>query len=159
MLSEQGSGPSARGHRLTTRVRHGSNEVSIGTGAPIVVQSMTNTDTADVAATAAQVRDLARAGSELVRFTVNTPAAAAAVPAIRERLDAGAGGALIGDFHYNGHKLLGEYPACARDPRQVPHQPRQRGPGRTRDAQFASICQAACRPRQGGAHRGQLRAR
>src|SRR5215470_5713231 len=88
--------------------------IAIGGGAPIVVQSMTNTDTADVAATVAQVRALADAGSELVRITVNTAAAAAAVPAIRERLDQlGCNVPLIGDFHYNGHKLLAEHPGSA----------------------------------------------
>ena len=87
---------------------------SIGGGAPVVVQSMTNTDTADVASTAKQVAELARAGSELVRITVNTPEAAAAVPRIRERLDMqGVGVPLIGDFHYNGHQLLTGEPACA----------------------------------------------
>src|SRR5690349_282836 len=88
--------------------------VHVGAGAPIVVQSMTNTDTADVAATARQVAELARAGSELVRITVNTPEAAAAVPRIRERLDmTGVSVPLIGDFHYNGHQLLASEPACA----------------------------------------------
>ena len=89
--------------------------VQVGGGAPIVVQSMTNTDTADVAATVAQVRELAEAGSELVRVTVNTAEAAAAVPTIRERLDAaGCSVPLIGDFHFNGHRLLTEHPECAR---------------------------------------------
>ena len=89
--------------------------VKIGGGHPIVVQSMTNTDTADVAATVAQVSALARAGSELVRVTVNTEAAAAAVPAIREALErAGDRVPIIGDFHYNGHILLKKYPECAR---------------------------------------------
>ena len=88
--------------------------IRIGGAAPIVVQSMTNTDTADVAATVAQVKALADAGSELVRVTVNTAEAAAAVPAIREKLDAmNCGVPLIGDFHFNGHKLLTEYRECA----------------------------------------------
>ena len=88
--------------------------VQVGGDAPMVVQSMTNTDTADVEATVAQVAQLARAGSELVRITVNTDAAAAAVPRIREQLDAqGITAPLIGDFHYNGHKLLTAYPAAA----------------------------------------------
>src|SRR6185312_13039333 len=88
--------------------------VQIGGGAPIVVQSMTNTDTADVASTVAQVKALADAGSELVRVTVNSAEAAAAVPAIRERLDAmNCAVPLIGDFHFNGHKLLTEYRECA----------------------------------------------
>ena len=102
----------------------------IGGGAPIVVQSMTNTDTADVAATVAQVRALAAAGSELVRVTVNTAAAAAAVPAIRDALDAaGCHVPLIGDFHFNGHKLLADHPELRARARQVPHQPRQRRQG------------------------------
>ena len=89
--------------------------IAVGGGAPIVVQSMTNTDTADVAGTVAQVRALALAGSELVRVTVNTAEAAAAVPGIRARLDAaGCTVPLIGDFHFNGHKLLQEHPGCAR---------------------------------------------
>ena len=89
--------------------------VRVGGGAPIVVQSMTNTDTADVAATVAQVRALAAAGSELVRVTINTSEAAAALPEIRRQLDdIGCTVPLIGDFHYNGHKLLTEQPACAR---------------------------------------------
>ena len=89
--------------------------VRIGGGAPIVVQSMTNTDTADVAATVAQIRLLAAAGSELVRVTVNSAEAAAAVPAIRERLDAAdCRVPLVGDFHFNGHKLLRDHPECAR---------------------------------------------
>src|SRR3954466_15465894 len=88
--------------------------ILIGGGAPVVVQSMTNTDTADVQATARQVEELARAGSELVRITVNTPEAAAAVPHIRARLDAlGCRVPLIGDFHFNGHKLLTQHPDCA----------------------------------------------
>src|SRR3954465_2368256 len=86
----------------------------IGGGAPVVVQSMTNTDTADAEATARQVEALARAGSELVRITVNTPEAAAQVGPIRARLDArGCGVPLVGDFHYNGHKLLTQFPECA----------------------------------------------
>jgi (E)-4-hydroxy-3-methylbut-2-enyl-diphosphate synthase len=88
--------------------------VHVGSGYPIVVQSMTNTDTADAAATAQQVAQLATAGSEVVRITVNTEAAAAAVPEIAARLaDAGVAVPLVGDFHYNGHQLLARYPACA----------------------------------------------
>jgi len=98
--------------RPSQRVQVG--KVMLGGGAPIVVQSMTNTDTADIGATVKQVYELAQAGSELVRITVNTPEAAAAVPAIRKRLDAlGCDVPLIGDFHYNGHRLLTEYPECA----------------------------------------------
>ncbi len=94
--------------------------VTVGGSAPIVVQSMTNTDTADAAATAAQVAALAAAGSELVRITVNTPEAAAAVPEIERRLeDMGVGVPLIGDFHYNGHILLTRYPMCAAASRSI----------------------------------------
>ena len=104
--------------------------VTIGGGAPIVVQSMTNTDTADVEGTAAQVKALARAGSELVRITVNNDEAAAAVPHIRERLDAqGIGTPLVGDFHFNGHKLLKAHPACAQALGETADQSGQRGPG------------------------------
>ena len=89
-------------------------KVMLGGGAPVVVQSMTNTDTADIEATTRQVYELAEAGSELVRITVNTPEAAAAVPQIRSRLDnMGCDVPLIGDFHYNGHRLLTEFPGCA----------------------------------------------
>src|SRR3954451_243584 len=110
LLTEGLAEPAPR-HR-TVGVRVGS--VMVGGGAPIVVQSMTNTDTADADATVAQVAALARAGSELVRITVDRAAAAAAVPAIRERLDrAGVDVPLVGDFHYIGHKLLGDHPACA----------------------------------------------
>ncbi|HYI87030.1 MAG TPA: flavodoxin-dependent (E)-4-hydroxy-3-methylbut-2-enyl-diphosphate synthase, partial [Burkholderiales bacterium] len=98
--------------RISRQVAVGS--VRIGGGAPVVVQSMTNTDTEDAASTARQVEALARAGSELVRITVNTPEAAAKVAEIRSRLDAaGCDVPLIGDFHYNGHKLLTQYPDCA----------------------------------------------
>ena len=109
--------------RSTVTVRVGG--VPVGSGHPIVVQSMTNTDTADVAATVRQVAALARAGSELVRVTVNNDEAAAAVPHIAEGLDRlGVAVPIIGDFHYNGHLLLTRHPACAARPRQVPHQSR-----------------------------------
>src|SRR5271165_3335991 len=95
-------------------IAYGSREVRVGAGAPIMVQSMTNTDTADAIATAIQVKELARAGSETVRITVNSPEAAREVPAIREQLDRmGIDVPLIGDFHYNGHKLLTQFPDCA----------------------------------------------
>ena len=140
------SGPRARGHRSATVVGHGKCEVVIGGGAPIAVQSMTNTDTADVAATTSQVRDLALAGSELVRVTVNTPAAAAAVPRIRERLDAiGVEVPLIGDFHYNGHKLLSDFPECAQALSKYRINPGNVGQGEKHDSQFARIVEAACR--------------
>ncbi len=118
--------------------------VAIGGSAPIVVQSMTNTDTADVAATVDQVRALAEAGSELVRVTVNTAEAAAAVPAIRERLHAlGCDVPLIGDFHYNGHKLLVEHPACAQALAKYRINPGNVGRGSKRDAQFAIMIEQA----------------
>jgi (E)-4-hydroxy-3-methylbut-2-enyl-diphosphate synthase len=118
--------------------------VQIGGGAPIVVQSMTNTDTADVAATVAQVRALADAGSELVRVTVNTAEAAAAVAPIRERLNAaGCRVPLIGDFHYNGHKLLTDYPECARALAKFRINPGNVGKGSKRDRQFAVMIEKA----------------
>jgi len=140
------SGARTRGHRQGTLIRHGKCEVLIGASAPIVVQSMTNTDTADVAATVAQVRALALAGSELVRLTVNTPAAAAAVPAIRARLDgAGVEVPLIGDFHFNGHKLLNDYPECAQALSKYRINPGNVGQGARHDSQFARIVETACR--------------
>ena len=120
--------------------------VVIGGGAPVVVQSMTNTDTADVAATVRQVADLARAGSELVRITVNNAAAAAAVPAIREALDGqGVTVPLVGDFHFNGAKLLAEYDACARALAKYRINPGNVGSGQTRDSQFAAMIETAVR--------------
>jgi (E)-4-hydroxy-3-methylbut-2-enyl-diphosphate synthase len=120
--------------------------VQVGGGAPIVVQSMTNTDTADVDATAQQVRTLARAGSELVRVTVNTSEAAAAVPHIRDRLDAqGVDVPLIGDFHFNGHKLLREHAACAEALAKYRINPGNVGRGSKRDPQFAEMIEVACR--------------
>jgi (E)-4-hydroxy-3-methylbut-2-enyl-diphosphate synthase len=120
--------------------------VRIGGGAPIVVQSMTNTDTEDAAATARQVEALARAGSELVRITVNTPQAAARVPEIRSRLDAsGCNVPLIGDFHYNGHKLLTQYPHCARALAKYRINPGNVGKGVKRDEQFATLIECALR--------------
>src|SRR5215475_12452621 len=130
--------------RRTRAVRVG--EVAIGGGAPIVVQSMTNTDTADVAATVDQVKALADAGSELVRITVNTAAAAAAVPAIRERLDSlGCSVPLIGDFHYNGHKLLAEHRGCAQALAKYRINPGNVGRGSKRDSQFAIMIEQAMR--------------
>ncbi|WP_096365117.1 MULTISPECIES: flavodoxin-dependent (E)-4-hydroxy-3-methylbut-2-enyl-diphosphate synthase [Thiohalobacter] len=120
--------------------------VTVGGPAPVAVQSMTNTDTADIAATAAQVAELARAGSELVRITVNSEAAAAAVPAIRERLDAqGLATPLIGDFHFNGHKLLTKYPGCAEALAKYRINPGNVGRGSRKDEQFATIIELACR--------------
>ena len=118
--------------------------IPIGGGAPIVVQSMTNTDTADVNATVAQVKALAEAGSELVRITVNNVEAAAAVPAIRERLDAlGCDVPLIGDFHFNGHKLLAGFPECAQALAKYRINPGNVGRGSKRDPQFAVMIEKA----------------
>jgi len=130
--------------RSCIAVRVGS--VTVGGDAPIVVQSMTNTDTADVDATAEQVAELARAGSELVRVTVNTEEAAAAVPLIRERLAAqGVNAPLIGDFHFNGHRLLSQHPACAEVLDKYRINPGNVGRGRKKDEQFATIVEIACR--------------
>ena len=120
--------------------------VRIGGGAPIVVQSMTNTDTEDAASTARQVEALARAGSELVRITVNTPEAAAQVPRIREILDSRSCPVpLIGDFHYNGHKLLTQYPDCAQALAKYRINPGNVGRGAKRDEQFATLIECAIR--------------
>ncbi len=120
--------------------------VQVGGYAPVVVQSMTNTDTADVAATTAQVAALARAGSELVRVTVNHESAAQAVPAIREALDRqGIEVPLIGDFHFNGHRLLTDYPACAEALAKYRINPGNVGHGQKRDTQFATMIETACR--------------
>jgi len=136
------------------------DNVTIGAGAPVVVQSMTNTDTADVAGTAKQVAELARAGSELVRVTVNTPEAAAAVPRIRERLDMqGVAVPLIGDFHYNGHQLLTAEPACAEALAKYRINPGNVGFGRKRDVQFSTIIELAlkyAKPVRIGANWGSL---
>ena len=118
--------------------------VQVGGGAPIVVQSMTMTDTAEAEATARQCVELAEAGSEMVRVTVNLPEAAAAVPEIKQRmLDAGVTAPLIGDFHYNGHLLLTRYPACAQALDKYRINPGNVGTGRRRDEQFATICKVA----------------
>jgi (E)-4-hydroxy-3-methylbut-2-enyl-diphosphate synthase len=130
--------------RISRQVAVG--DVRIGGGAPIVVQSMTNTDTEDAIATARQVEALARAGSELVRITVNTPEAAAQVPRIRDLLDAaGCSVPLIGDFHYNGHKLLAQYPDCARALAKYRINPGNVGKGAKRDEQFATLIECALR--------------
>ncbi len=130
--------------RVSRAVTVGS--VTIGAKAPIVVQSMTNTDTADVDATVAQVAALARAGSELVRVTVNDDGAAAAVPRIRERLDAmGLRVPLVGDFHFNGHKLLKAHPAAAQALGKLRINPGNVGRGSKRDPQFAEMIEVACR--------------
>src|SRR5205807_7986504 len=136
--------PMSISRRASVQVSIGS--VRVGGGAPIVVQSMTNTDTADVEGTAQQVRALARAGSELVRITVNTSEAAAAVAPIRERLEQlGVTVPLIGDFHFNGHKLLREHPACAEALGKYRINPGNVGRGSKRDPQFAEMIETACR--------------
>ena len=128
------------------RVVWGAHVVTVGGDAPVRIQSMTNTDTADAVATAIQVRELARAGSELVRITVNTPEAAAAVPYIREQLDRmGESVPLVGDFHYNGHRLLTEYPDCAQALSKYRINPGNVGHGDKRDKQFAQMIEAAVR--------------
>ena len=120
--------------------------VTVGGGQPVAVQSMTNTDTADVEATVLQVRALAVAGSELVRVTVNTDAAAAAVPRIVERLaQSGVTVPVVGDFHFNGHKLLREHPACAEALAKYRINPGNVGRGSKRDSQFAEMIEIACR--------------
>ena len=133
---------SARRHTIPVRI----GNVTIGGNAPVVVQSMTNTDTADVESTTKQVAALARAGSELVRITVDRTEAAAAVPHIRERLDIlGVEAPLIGDFHYNGHTLLAEYPACAEALAKYRINPGNVGFKEKRDKQFAEIVEIAAR--------------
>jgi len=141
-LSRWAAGPAPR--RATRQVAVGG--VAVGGGAPVVVQSMTNTDTADVASTTKQVAALWRAGSEIVRVTVNTPEAAAAVPRIAERLAMqGVDVPLVGDFHYNGHQLLAGEPACAEALAKYRINPGNVGFGRRKDAQFAQLVEFAIR--------------
>src|SRR5881394_321332 len=134
---------------MTNISRHKTRQVRvghalIGGGAPVLVQSMTNTDTADLHSTATQVAELARAGSELVRITVNTAEAAAQVPRIRERLDAmGCDVPLVGDFHFNGHKLLAQHPDCAKALAKYRINPGNVGRGAKRDEQFATMIECA----------------
>lgn len=129
-----------RHHTVGVRV----GKVQVGGGAPVVVQSMCNTDTADVDSTVRQCVELAHAGSEMLRVTVNLPEAAAAVPAIKRRLlDSGCDAPLIGDFHYNGHLLLTRHPDCARALDKYRINPGNVGSGRRRDEQFATICKVA----------------
>jgi (E)-4-hydroxy-3-methylbut-2-enyl-diphosphate synthase len=131
---------------LQATVRWGERVVTVGGDAPVRVQSMTNTDTEDVIATAIQVKELALAGSELVRITVNTPAAAQAVPHIREQLDRmGIDVPLIGDFHYNGHRLLTDEPACAQALSKYRINPGNVGKGDKHDRQFGQMIEAAMR--------------
>jgi (E)-4-hydroxy-3-methylbut-2-enyl-diphosphate synthase len=137
--------PQARRSRQA-EVRWGSRLVTVGGAAPVRVQSMTNTDTVDVIETAIQVKELALAGSELVRITVNTPEAAQAVPHIREQLDRmGVDVPLIGDFHYNGHRLLTDFPACAEALSKYRINPGNVGKGDKHDRQFAQMVEAAAR--------------
>ncbi|MFZ9107037.1 MAG: flavodoxin-dependent (E)-4-hydroxy-3-methylbut-2-enyl-diphosphate synthase [Betaproteobacteria bacterium] len=127
-------------------VRWGEHVVTVGGDAPVRVQSMTNTDTADAIATAIQVKELAQAGSELVRITVNNDEAARAVPAVREQLDRmGIAVPLIGDFHYNGHRLLSDHPACAEALSKYRINPGNVGRGDKHDTQFAQMVEAALR--------------
>ncbi|HXV12046.1 MAG TPA: flavodoxin-dependent (E)-4-hydroxy-3-methylbut-2-enyl-diphosphate synthase [Burkholderiales bacterium] len=135
-------GPAPRRTSVRVNVAH----VAIGGDAPVVVQSMTNTDTADVAGTVGQIAALARAGSELVRVTVNDAGAAAAVPLIRDRLEAlGVNVPLVGDFHFNGHRLLAQHPACAEALAKLRINPGNVGRGAKRDEQFATMIEFACR--------------
>jgi (E)-4-hydroxy-3-methylbut-2-enyl-diphosphate synthase len=141
-----GSGPAPRRASRGVLVAHGQRQILVGGGAPVVVQSMTNTDTADALGTALQIKELARAGSELVRLTVDRPEAAAAVPYIREQLDRmEIDVPLVGDFHYNGHTLLNAYPDCAKALSKYRINPGNVGQGAKRDGQFAQMIEAACK--------------
>lgn len=161
LMSDQSSSPRSAqpaSRRPSVGVRIG--KITVGGGAPIVVQSMTNTDTEDPSSTAKQIAELARAGSELVRITVNTPAAAAAVPRIRDKLAMmGVDVPIIGDFHYNGHQLLEAEPACAEALAKYRINPGNVGFGKKKDSQFASIIEMALRydkPVRIGANWGSL---
>ncbi|HUH87384.1 MAG TPA: flavodoxin-dependent (E)-4-hydroxy-3-methylbut-2-enyl-diphosphate synthase [Pusillimonas sp.] len=139
-------GSAQRRHTRGVMVRWQDKQVQVGAGAPVVVQSMTNTDTADAIATAIQVKELAVAGSEMVRITVNTPEAAREVPAIREQLDRmGVSVPLVGDFHYNGHKLLSQFPECAQALSKYRINPGNMGGGKKRDDNFAQMIEIAAR--------------
>ena len=138
------SGPLARRLSRSVLIAHGDRKVWVGGDAPVVVQSMTNTDTADAVGTAIQIKELARAGSELVRLTVDRPEAAAAVPYIREQLDKmEIDVPLVGDFHYNGHTLLRDFPECARALSKYRINPGNVGQGAKRDSQFAQMIEVA----------------
>ncbi|MCT9809240.1 flavodoxin-dependent (E)-4-hydroxy-3-methylbut-2-enyl-diphosphate synthase [Acidovorax sp. Be4] len=139
------SAPAARRSRQA-KVVWGDRVVTIGGDAPVRIQSMTNTDTVDAVETAIQIKELAQAGSELVRITVNTPEAAAAVPYIREQLDRmGENVPLVGDFHYNGHRLLTDFPDCAKALSKYRINPGNVGKGDKRDKQFGQMIEAAAR--------------
>jgi (E)-4-hydroxy-3-methylbut-2-enyl-diphosphate synthase len=138
--------PAARRRSREVAVRWGRRVVRVGGGAPVVVQSMTNTDTADAIGTAVQVKALAEAGSEIVRITVNSPEAAAEVAAIRAQLDRmGLDVPLVGDFHYNGHKLLTQFPECAQALSKYRINPGNVGKGARREDNFAQMIEVACR--------------
>lgn len=140
------SGAKTMGDRKCTRIVWADTVVEVGGSAPVCIQAMTNTDTADAVATAIQVKELAQAGSELVRITVNTPEAAKAVPYIREQLDRmGIHVPLVGDFHYNGHTLLTEYPDCAQNLSKYRINPGNVGRGEKGDKQFAQMVETAAR--------------
>jgi (E)-4-hydroxy-3-methylbut-2-enyl-diphosphate synthase len=144
MMTEMPVTPVRLHRTASVRVGDARTGVQVGGGAPVVVQSMTMTDTADAAGTARQCIELAEAGSEMVRVTVNLPDAAAAVPEIKQRmLDAGCTAPLIGDFHYNGHLLLTRFPDCAAALDKYRINPGNVGTGRRRDEQFATICKVA----------------
>jgi (E)-4-hydroxy-3-methylbut-2-enyl-diphosphate synthase len=145
-MLNQIAGTDASGLRFGRKNTYGVKvgNVVVGGGAPIVVQSMTNTDTADADSTLQQTLELAEAGSEIVRWTVNVPEAAAAVPEIKKRLlDAGCNVPIIGDFHYNGHVLLTKYPECAKGLDKYRINPGNVGAGQRRDEQFSTICKVA----------------
>jgi (E)-4-hydroxy-3-methylbut-2-enyl-diphosphate synthase len=145
-MLNQIAGTDAAGLRFGRKKTYGVKvgNVMVGGGAPIVVQSMTNTDTADVESTLQQTLELAEAGSEIVRWTVNVPEAAAAVPEIKKRLlDTGCNVPIIGDFHYNGHVLLTKYPECAKALDKYRINPGNVGAGQRRDEQFSTICKVA----------------
>jgi len=140
------SGAAARRQSRAVVIAHGNKQVTVGGNAPIVIQSMTNTDTVDAVGTAIQIKELARAGSELVRITVNTAEAAKAVPAIREQLDRmEIDVPIVGDFHYNGHTLLKDYPECAQALSKYRINPGNVGQGAKRDSQFAQMIEIAAR--------------
>jgi (E)-4-hydroxy-3-methylbut-2-enyl-diphosphate synthase len=158
-LPIESAAPGAR-HSAQARVAWGARVVTVGGDAPVRVQSMTNTDTQDAIATAIQVKELAIAGSELVRITVNTPEAAQQVPYIREQLDRmGIDVPLVGDFHYNGHRLLTDFPACAEALSKYRINPGNVGKGDKKDRQFAQMIEAALkwdRPVRIGVNWGSL---
>lgn len=145
-MSNLMNAPSKRRVSRQTLIQWRDQVISVGGDAPVRIQSMTNTDTADAIGTAIQVKELAKAGSEIVRITVDTPAAAAAVPAIREQLDKlGIHVPLVGDFHYNGHTLLTDYPDCAQALSKYRINPGNVGQGAKRDTQFSQMIELACR--------------